>query len=1366
MEEYLSDFHELGDLREDARRFLLDPGRTTIKDLFRKAERVFRNHKTNFPAADLLDIMEGFELGAGKLLGRHRLHYFHVFYVWLLGLCIYHRNPTVRTAVNGWIQKEYGPEDRRDLLAGIQDVDLFLYEWTLAGIFHDIAYPFEISLKAINKFFADATGESRERVFVRAVVDDLDGLLKLRELGGAGTERPARDAAPPKALDLISENLAAALGAGGKDAMRALIERYLDEGLKKGFADHGVFGAAIVLSRVNEYYGRHGSEPTTFYRSVVNAASAILLHNAFPYVLRKKMDFPPLRLSAHPIAFLLILCDNLQEWAKYESRQAEYITDEDVELELMRYDLDVDEGGVLLRTPPTKGPRGPGGRRASFPEELRRFLTDTLDFETLDGATPLKINLALKDNRPIFASWVLATLDEKKAGLPAECAADVEEIAGHLLNAADRMPDYLERYLGILEGWVDSPYPELRRLAGHLIGKLEYFNEFAEDNASRLLEALKILAKDPFPDVWTAGVLAMERMAFVPEIRAYIPLREPGPDSAPGGWGDFCTANRMAGWPRRQRVALAQRVRRVVHSHDPIIREAETFIRSPSNDVHVVRTILRTFPWLFRHQAARIDLAYWCQLIHIRSLEERGEQVLARELLDTLAEIIGVYPARADRIAHRSRLTREELLGKVVALADRGRRVLDNPPAAIGPLWIEDGQGQADPPEGAGPSPGFWSIQRARFHLAAGRYVGALLRAAETGGLGLDIALVRRCLSVVDRESGSMSAMLPDLVEGARYARRLGAGKGAGCEEIGQIVEDAVRAQLAPGRMSGRPSFTQRQVLRLAARILETRSADDPGVNLARDTLAEALGCGRTFLPTVRLAAADLVLGLPEKERKEFGVPPEPPDPEAVADEIVRLWRDCQPGSAERTRLVLEMDYLATRSFVPPGVLDRAGSVEERRAIGREAKNAHGRSLARMSRAALEPVSTEEAESLWNWLWRYADQCPEEAFELGLRILEGGSMLSASGIENGLFSFLDGAMHRLERIPEPGGPAEGRWKRFARVHRIQASGGAAKTLKRIRGRFETLSRSSELRAYAAALGRFEADPIAFCRRREAPGYVRQMAADRHHGRHILGKTFPELIPLIGLSQGKFHDVDAFEHTLRVMEGVDAVLDDFRIAFPNGPFPQDGPGSAGAPPASRAEFIQRLYGIDEGPESNVRLTSEEVQAGEERRGRLRLAALFHDIGKPLIDNNGKPAEGVRFIGHEQAGAAVFREVAKRLRIPRPSADGIASLIEHHGRVLSLMNAVSGSLDEGSAKKSGGVRVGRAIDRFLRGTDADILDLLALFQADVGASAAGRDPEEREKAVKFCRLVLDRREAADREASAGSEEVLQGQTAVPE
>ena len=61
--------------------------------------------------------------------------------------------------------------------------------------------------------------------------------------------------------------------------------------------------------------------------------------------------------------------------------------------------------------------------------------------------------------------------------------------------------------------------------------------------------------------------------------------------------------------------------------------------------------------------------------------------------------------------------------------------------------------------------------------------------------------------------------------------------------------------------------------------------------------------------------------------------------------------------------------------------------------------------------------------------------------------------------------------------------------------------------------------------------------------------------------------------------------------------------------------------------------------------------------------MRYAVLFHDIGKPATFQMGEDGYG-HFYGHREAGAEIFHELARALRIPRREAKLVELLVRYH------------------------------------------------------------------------------------------------------
>ena len=267
---------------------------------------------------DLLDVLRSYEENASILVDKQRDHYIHSVNVFILGLCIYTQNANFRAAF-----------DARNMDKSIYPYSYdtkheeFFYRWGLASLFHDIGYPIEIIGKQISKFMSFVTGiDTDSKVRTHLEFENLEELNSITEIV------PKRDFIKTyyerydscvyvdllKPIDLLAHKLHISLGVDLKDVKANLInfESSMEKG---GFIDHGFFSALIVLKWYGYLIQSYNYKPEYFFYPVLDSASAILLHNYYKNVLMK----PPFNKGSlsphdHPIAYLLILCDELQEW--------------------------------------------------------------------------------------------------------------------------------------------------------------------------------------------------------------------------------------------------------------------------------------------------------------------------------------------------------------------------------------------------------------------------------------------------------------------------------------------------------------------------------------------------------------------------------------------------------------------------------------------------------------------------------------------------------------------------------------------------------------------------------------------------------------------------------------------------------------------------------------------------------------------------------------------------------------------------------------------------------------------------------------------------------------------------------------------
>lgn len=272
------------------------------------------------PFLELIRKMKSFEENAGKLLDKHRDHYIHSVYVFLLGLSIFAGNSKFREAFKTTILTGSYPDayDTRN--------EEFFYRWGLASLFHDIAYPLEITLRQANKYISFiydySLGKQCKDAVIKMEIPCFEDLIHLPKLKPAPKYELDFNKRYPKltqfesSVDILAERLSISFHLDF-ERMRKHLSEFFVTMRDEGFIDHGYYSALIMLKWYYSLIYKTNWNPAYFYAPVVDSSSAILLHNYYKHVLKK----PPFNINAmnpisHPIAYLLILCDELQDWSR------------------------------------------------------------------------------------------------------------------------------------------------------------------------------------------------------------------------------------------------------------------------------------------------------------------------------------------------------------------------------------------------------------------------------------------------------------------------------------------------------------------------------------------------------------------------------------------------------------------------------------------------------------------------------------------------------------------------------------------------------------------------------------------------------------------------------------------------------------------------------------------------------------------------------------------------------------------------------------------------------------------------------------------------------------------------------------------
>ncbi|MCM1131665.1 MAG: RyR domain-containing protein [Roseburia sp.] len=222
----------------------------------------------------ILQLLSDHENHSGELLSKHRDHYSHSVYVFALGLMIYANDFKFREAYAAFYK--------------IDSYEHFLKYWGLTSLFHDIGYPFELAHQQIKSYTEDLWGEkSILSPFVS--YEHMNGLLVVNEK----TEELNR---------ILALGVCDRLGYSFTEVYETLTNRYKD---KPKYMDHAYFSAILLARQLIDNKLELADE-------LLDVLTAIVLHNSL-----NKFDLvnaEPISVNQHPLAYLLMLCDEIQCW--------------------------------------------------------------------------------------------------------------------------------------------------------------------------------------------------------------------------------------------------------------------------------------------------------------------------------------------------------------------------------------------------------------------------------------------------------------------------------------------------------------------------------------------------------------------------------------------------------------------------------------------------------------------------------------------------------------------------------------------------------------------------------------------------------------------------------------------------------------------------------------------------------------------------------------------------------------------------------------------------------------------------------------------------------------------------------------------
>lgn len=251
----------------------------------------------------MIEFLSEFEANGSALLMKHRDHYSHSVYVFILGLAVYESNELYRETYNQY----YKIADKRKAACH------YLRYWGLTSLFHDIGYPFELPFEQVASYFEVAGDRRENRPFV--AYHALEAFVAIdapvKSLINQLLEGSAISTTNELFAQVLCEKLGEAYGITRERMLQVLRERAAMPDKFNHFMDHAYFSATVLFRKMFEEMG------DTLKREHLDALTAILMHNSlykFDIAHYKSEGNKPFRAELHPLAYMLMLCDELQCW--------------------------------------------------------------------------------------------------------------------------------------------------------------------------------------------------------------------------------------------------------------------------------------------------------------------------------------------------------------------------------------------------------------------------------------------------------------------------------------------------------------------------------------------------------------------------------------------------------------------------------------------------------------------------------------------------------------------------------------------------------------------------------------------------------------------------------------------------------------------------------------------------------------------------------------------------------------------------------------------------------------------------------------------------------------------------------------------
>lgn len=265
----------------------------------------------------MIELLSEFEANGSGLLMKHRDHYSHSVYVFALGLAIYRTNKIFRSSYKEFYKDADKHEEGYDFNNDNQAACHFLKYWGLTSLFHDIGYPFELPFEQAASYFEVAGDKREKRPFM--AYHGLGSYVKFnksmqRKIGVLYSLQTNKMICTTD--ELFAYALYQKLGEeyyfSESEMLHYLQTKPTEPNAFNHFMDHAYFSATVLFKKLFE------EMQLDLTKEYVDALTAIILHNSL-YKFSVAFYKDPaankrLKVQWHPLAYMLMLCDELQCW--------------------------------------------------------------------------------------------------------------------------------------------------------------------------------------------------------------------------------------------------------------------------------------------------------------------------------------------------------------------------------------------------------------------------------------------------------------------------------------------------------------------------------------------------------------------------------------------------------------------------------------------------------------------------------------------------------------------------------------------------------------------------------------------------------------------------------------------------------------------------------------------------------------------------------------------------------------------------------------------------------------------------------------------------------------------------------------------